>query len=304
MTQSAPYCPRRTAKADPRLGQHSLFSEEINQRLAEEVPPEARQSYFTRAMMPAHWLEAMLENQPSYRERDTSLTMNFRNLPASMVTEFVWTLERQVRLGMRIQAQNTSRLAQHVALVLADSRHAQVVSLLDLSRDQWIRAMRKVGARRNKPRSLETIGCLLGRVLDLLVHVYHQGHWWELNVWNPVLDTRIPLREHEPQRHNLSYFSHLTTPWLREAAKWWLSRQLEREVYSWTTVHTRQQNLTWFQRYLDLHDCDGPHLLNDQRQLGNWVTGCKATGSGCSGRSASADRPKASLLGRVNAGAR
>jgi hypothetical protein len=72
----------------------------------------------------------------------------------------------------------------------------------------------------------------LGRFLDLLVHAYHQGPWWELNVWNPTLDPRIPLREHEPQQRNLIYFSHLTTPWLREGAKWWLSRQLEREVYT------------------------------------------------------------------------
>jgi hypothetical protein len=49
------------------------------------------------------------------------------------------------------------------------------------------------------------IGRILARALDLLVHVYHRGPWWELNVWNSLLDTRIPLREHEPKRHNLIY---------------------------------------------------------------------------------------------------
>jgi integrase len=120
---------------------------------------------------------------------------------------------------------------------------------------------------------MESLGSVLGRILDLLVHVYHQGDWWELNVWNPLLDTRIPIREHEPHRAHVLYFSHLTTGWLREAAKWWLSRQLERGVYAWSTAETRQHGLVWFQRYLDLRGCDGPHILDDQQKLGQWIQG-------------------------------
>ena len=120
---------------------------------------------------------------------------------------------------------------------------------------------------------MEKIGGTLGRVMDLLAHVYHQGEWWELNVWNPQLDSRIPQRLHEPHGSHVINFSHLTTPWLREATKWWLSRNLEREVYTWTTAMHHQHHLIWFQRYIDVKGCDGPHLLDDQRQLTSWVTG-------------------------------
>ena len=268
--------PRRTAQSDPRLAHRRLFDPEINVQLAAGLPPDARQAYFTRATMPDRWLEAVLENQPSYRAREKSVAIDLRGLPASMHTEFAWSIERQVQLGMRIQAQNTTKLTRQIALVLTDPAHARLSSLTDLPHEDWLRAIRKARIRLGEPlaaNQMTIVGRILARAVDLLVHAYHRGPWWELNVWNPLLDTRIPLRTHEPKRHNLIYFDHLTTPWLREAAKWWLSRQMERGVYTWSTAFTRQVNLCWFQRYLDAVGCDGPHLVDDPRRLGPWVQG-------------------------------
>jgi len=265
---------RRTARADPRLGHAGLFDAGINAQMAAGLSEDLRRDYFRRADMPEHWLEAISENQPSYRARGKSVALNFTDLPAGMVTEFAWAVERQVRLGMRIHAQTTTRLARQIALVLADPRHRAVASLTDLSRDVWMHEIRKTRMRDGRPLppdALRAMGIQLGRCLDLLVHAYHQGPWWELNVWNPLLDSRIPVREHEPQGTSLIHFSHLTTPWLREGAKWWLSRQLEREAYTWSTVYAHQWNLVWFQRYLDVTGCDGPHLLDDPAGLGPWV---------------------------------
>jgi len=267
---------RRTARADPSLGSIKMFDPDINQRLADELPPELRRPHFTRSTMPPHWLSAILENQPTYRAREKSVALNFRGVPEPMVIEFVWSIERQVQLGMRIQANYTCKLAQHIAMVTSSRGGEHVTSLLDLERHEWLHEIRKARTRRGDPlapNQIEALGRVLGRILDLLVHAYHQGNWWELNVWNPQLDNRIPLRDHEPHQTNLVYFSHLTTPWLREAAKWWLSSYLEREIYTWSTVHTRQHNLVWFQRYLDHRGCDGPHLVDDQRQLAAWVDG-------------------------------
>lgn len=276
MSQPVPYKARRTAKADPRLGQQDLFNPETNRKLRDSLPADARSSHFTRATMPPHWLDAILENQSSYRQREKSVALDFRDLPGSMVTEFAWSIERQVQLGLRIQAELTSKTTRQIARVIAEPQYSHVVSLMQLSRDEWIRAIQKIRTQQGEPlaaQQLIYIGRALARTLDLLGHSYHEGEWWELNVWNPELDSRIPLREHEPLRRHLVYFSHLTTPWLQQAAKWWLSRQLEREVYTWSTVQARQHGLVWFQRYLDLKGFDGPHILNDQRKLGNWVQG-------------------------------
>jgi integrase len=276
MTGGAHESSRRTAKADPTLGSAGLFDAEINLHLADELGPQLCQRYFTRATMPQHWLDAILENQPTYREREKSVALDFRRVPDPMAIEFIWAIERQVQLGMRICAESIRKLTLNIGIVAAASGAPAIVSLLDLTREDWVRLIRKERIRQDRPlanKQLEVIGQALGRLLDLLVHAYHRGDWWELNVWNPLYDTRIPLREHEPDRNNVVYFSHLTTPWLRDAAKWWLSRCLERDLYTWSTVHTRQYNLVWFQRYLDVRGCDGPHLVDDQRQLSAWVQG-------------------------------
>lgn len=60
MSGSGLYKARRTAKSDPALGRQALFSAEINQRLAAELPPEVRVIlHFTGETMPAQWLEAV-----------------------------------------------------------------------------------------------------------------------------------------------------------------------------------------------------------------------------------------------------
>jgi hypothetical protein len=82
-----------------RAGPLGLFDATINRRLAGEFPPELRhRRYFTRPTMPEHWLSAILENQPPYRERKKSVALDFRRVPETMAVEFIWAIERQVRL--------------------------------------------------------------------------------------------------------------------------------------------------------------------------------------------------------------
>jgi len=129
-----------------------------------------------------------------------------------MAIEFIWAIERQVRLGMRISSEGIRKLTLNIGVVTTTPTHRHVGSLVDLSREEWVRAIRKERIRQQDPltnHTMRIIGRDLGRFLDLLVHVYHRGQWWQLSVWNPLLDSRIPLREHEPRRHNVVYFSHL-----------------------------------------------------------------------------------------------
>ena len=274
---SAPQPSRRTAKADPALGDARLFQPSINDRLRAELDPELLVNrHFTRANMPARWLGAILESQPSYREREKSVALDFSRVPEPMAVELMWAVERLVGLGKHINAESFRKVTMNVALVVGSAEGRQVESLLDLSRDEWLRAVRKARSRTGDPltnKQMTVLGQTLGGLIELLSYAYHDGEWWQLNVWNPIYDDRIPKRPHEPRGTNVVYFSHLTTPWLREAAKWWLSRYLEREIYTWSTVHTRQHSLVWFQRYLDLKGCSGPKLVHDEAELHGWIQG-------------------------------
>ncbi|MFJ2864138.1 hypothetical protein [Kitasatospora sp. NPDC087314] len=90
-------------------------------------------------------------------------------------------------------------------------------------------------------------------IQDRLAYAYHDGEWWRLNLWNPALDRRIPQRDHEPSGRHVANFAHLSTDWLREAVKWWLSVQLLTEQYVWSSVKSRLdgQLRTWIRGFVD-----------------------------------------------------
>ena len=83
----------------------------------------------------------------------------------------------------------------------------------------------------------------------------------------PMLDPRIPQREHEPHGRNASNFSRLTSPWLREGAKLWLSANLSTGTMTWSSVITRLDHLKWLQRHVDQCGDQGPCLTTDPHQL-------------------------------------
>ena len=51
----------------------------------------------------------------------------------------------------------------------------------------------------------------LGHMVAVLGYAYHRGPWWELNVWNPSLDPRVPQRDHEPIGSTTMHFTNLTS---------------------------------------------------------------------------------------------
>jgi hypothetical protein len=131
--------------------------------------------------------------------------------------------------------------------------------LLHLTPEEWAREgqfarMRgiKCGSCNDKPAEHR-----LRQLQDILVYPYHQGDWWELDVWNPKLDPRIPQREHEPWGNSVANFSYLTIPWLRDGAKLWLSASLSNGTMTWSSVRTRLDNLKWLQRHIDKHGDKG-----------------------------------------------
>ena len=269
-----PATDRHSEKADPRLFLGGSYDKQINRRLTAELPAQVRDAvYFDRNTMPTHWLGAIAETLPTYQPKGLKVVLDFRPLPEPMRIEFLWAAERQVQLGLHVHAIPTSRLCSYLAQAI-DHEFPTTVSLFDRSKDEWLRAFRKLRMANGqplKPSYVARLGWVLARNFDTLAHVYHTGHWWELDVWNPDFDPRIPLREHEPHRHKTGYFHHLTTPWLRQATKFWLSRQLERDVYTWSTIVDRRYDLIWFQRYIDLVGCDGSHLTDEQAKLGPWI---------------------------------
>ena len=74
--------------------------------------------------------------------------------------------------------------------------------------------------------------------------------WWQLDQWNPVEDTRIPLRDHEPMGRYAVRFDRIGTPWLRRGLQWHCKIGLETGTLRWSTVHRRIVAVTEFDAFL------------------------------------------------------
>lgn len=280
-TGKRPRTPRtkRREERDPRLPIAELFSERRARQLWESLPEEHRQDHFDSANMPADYRQTFSERRVGEGSRWTSQAISLRGLPEPMIWELAWFIHHESTDGHVI---NTVRFGGlRVGLELA-TRHGSAAarsarSVMALSKTEWAREVRLARMKSGKGHvgayAEEYVEYLVKRVQDRLVYAYHDGEWWRLNVWNPVLDKRIPLRDHEPYGRSRANFSHLTTDWLREAAKWWLATQLITGQYVWSSLKSRLDQFKWFQWYLDQAGEAGPHLVEDVRELRPFMRG-------------------------------
>jgi integrase len=264
-TRSLP-APRRLDRRDPHLAIAELFDPSITQWLWESLPEECQRERFDKRSMPDRYRPFVAEE--SAGGPWTTSALNFTAVPRTITQELAWLTFREVQLGRTVSPSAYATAVRIVRRVTADERNGVTAgSLLSMPADDWVRLARLAAMRDGATlaRSVALVGSTtLRRWQDTLCYAYHRGPWWELDVWNPVLDSRIPRRAHEPMGRNVVNFSHLTTGWLREAAKWWLSQALITEAYTWTSVKTRLDGLKWFQRALDTsEDANGPLLIED-----------------------------------------
>lgn len=243
-----------------------------NESLWDSLPENGRQRHFTRRSMPPRYVEAILENRPGARAREKSIAINFRDLRLSIVRELAWCLHEHVRVGRTIHAEEWNRLSAIIESVVASE--PSVRSLVDKTEAEWAACFHAHYAAQGMiaPGKVERRLKCLRKLLDHLVVAYHAGEWWELDVWNPICDPRIPLRAHEPSGRSVTNLSHLTAPWLRAGAKFWLKTYLETGAYTWTSLKSRLDQLKWLQRHIDVQGAAGPHIAEDADAIRPWFS--------------------------------
>lgn len=267
--------PKRLHQIDPGLALADMFDPVITRKLWDSLPEECRRDHFDKKTMPTHY-------RPAIREVNaggpwTACYLNFRDLPEPMTWEIAWIIHRYIELGQFVHVVETNAVFSllRAAVHHGDDESRSAQSLLHRSPDQWVRAARKAQLRGEKIGEYAfTSGThRLGHMSAVLGYAYHRGPWWELNVWNPGLDPRVPQREHEPQGGTTMHFTNLTSIWLREGAKYWLSAGLSAERYTWSTLKSRLDALKWLQRYIDTTADEGPCLTADPHRLRGFIRG-------------------------------
>lgn len=192
--------------------------------------------------------------------------IDLSGLPEPMRREVAWCVFRIIELGGKIPTPNLSMLVHRLGEVVTDHADRALTSLLGMSDQDWCQRIQHAVHRRTgrlpAATTMRNIRTLLTRMVRLLVIALDTGPWWQRDQWNPVEDTRIPLRDHEPMGRYAVRFDPIDTRWLRRGVQWHCKIGLDTGMLSWSTVHRRISAVKEFDAFLHGRQVDGPCLVD------------------------------------------
>ncbi len=253
-------------KTSPYRQEHieACFDPDVLEVMWAEVPDAFRLTRYRHDTVPAANASSF-GLRPATAARDTSDVIKLDRLPDTIAREVGWAIWRMVV----DQGRKMNSLFDTMLLRVADivdrppSRRGPIRSLVDLSLAEWEREISKAHVRRGCVVAAVRPHLAAFRVVHELVSLrYDKREWWRRDVWNPAVDKRIPLREHEPNGHHLVSFLPITHDWLREAAKWHCKVSLETGQLTWSSVMARVVSLQDFDAYLRTAGIDVPWLAD------------------------------------------
>jgi integrase len=229
------------------------------------VPEQMRLSRFAPDTVPPQYAGAFCHDGTWRAGLDLS------GLPEPMSRELAWCVFRIIELGGTIPSPGLSILVRRLGEVIADRPGQPPVSLLEMSGRGWCQQIQHAVHRRTgrlpAPATMRTIRALLTRMMRLLVIAMDTGPWWQLDHWNPVEDTRIPLREHEPMGRFTVRFDRIGAPWLRRGLQWHCKVGLDTGTLRWSTVHRRVVAVSELGAFLRDRGVDEPRLAATPGQV-------------------------------------
>lgn len=197
--------------------------------------------------------------------------VDLSHLPDPMRREVAWCIFRIIGLGGTIPTPGLSMLVRRLGEVIAGQPGQPPVSLLAMPGRDWCQQIQHTVHRHTgrlpAPATMRNIRALLTRMMRLLATALDTGPWWQLDQWNPVEDTRIPLRDHEPMGRYAVRFDRIGTPWLRRGLQWHCKTGLETGTLRWSTVHRRIVAVTEFDAFVSRRQPAGPWLAESPGQV-------------------------------------
>jgi len=197
--------------------------------------------------------------------------VDLSHLPEPMRREVAWCVFRIIDLGGTIPTPGLSMLVRRLGEVIAGQPGRAPVSLLGMAGRDWCQQIQHAAHRRTgrlpAPATMSNIRGLLTRMMRLLVTASDTGPWWRLDQWNPVEDTRIPLRDHEPMGRYAVRFDRIGMPWLRRGLQWHCKTGLETGTLRWSTVHRRIVAVAELDAFLRRRPPAGPWLAASPGQI-------------------------------------
>ncbi len=194
---------------------------------AAEIPPAFRVSVFD-------------PHEPAFAGLFTSWcpkTVDASMLPEPMRAELSWWFASCHAAGRR--QIDTHRWRSWVRIAAAAAAEPGCESFTDLDAGQWSAAWAgdfyQQQGRLPAPATRRQSVFAMERMLDALAVRDDATEWWRNQVWDLLLDSRIPRRAHEPCGTHRARFDRFTVGWLRDAAQYYLAMQMQAGNLSWTS---------------------------------------------------------------------
>lgn len=194
--------------------------------------------------------------------------------------ELAWWVYSCWHEGLRKVEPSMLRWWQHAVTSLATSREnlgLPVVSLAELPASSVVKEATLLFHQRNG--RFPSAGNLRNlRSISEHVHLFISARttdsaWWSPDLWSLRADDRIPRRPHEPVSDLPVNLRDIEPIWLREGLRFYFSRELIHQRFTWTTLVTRSRNLrAYFGRFLLEHMVTSPVLAQDPETLRTLMT--------------------------------
>jgi integrase len=187
-------------------------------------------------------------------ENGRASAVNLRGLPLVLRTELAWMMHWQARDGLQVKVQVFHQITDGLRWAAGHSRPLPV-SMAGFGRgefDQLLSAWFYARYGRLPAISArERAHSCLAFALRALLARCHAGPWWELDVWAPRCDPRIPLRAREPRGAASCSPGGASVGWLGAAMKWVYGTLLQSGALTWSTIASdRIPRLLRFDRWL------------------------------------------------------
>jgi hypothetical protein len=213
------------------LDGRTSYAPERAEQLWAQVPDGLRLERYTPETVPVEHLPAFTVARRS--------PLDLSGLPLGLRREFGWSVAGIVERGGLAPVGPLAMLARHLPVLLEDlrGRGIDAHSLMHFSPSGWEREFQRLALKHGRPElAVKSTRGTLRRIYRPLWIAYDSRPWWQREVWDPHLDTAIPLRAHEPDGEKLLNFLRLEQDWLRAGAQWWFKVSLELERLTWSTL--------------------------------------------------------------------
>jgi hypothetical protein len=214
------------------LDGRASYARERTEQLWAQVPAGLRLERYPPEAVPA-------EHRPAFVSGSRRSPLDLTGLPAGLRREFAWSVAGIIARGGLVPVGPLAMLARHLPALVEDlrGRGIDARSLMHFSPAGWEREFQRRAFKHGRPElAVKSARGTLRRIYRPLWIAYDPRAWWQREVWDPHLDTAIPLRAHEPDGEKLLNFLRLEQDWLRAGAQWWFKVSLELERLTWSTL--------------------------------------------------------------------